>query len=128
MKKTDFRYWIGLAAVTLALAVAAWLVFSFAFPGSYPRILPFFLGMVVLITAAGQVLLSKSLGNDPKKFNSWYMIYKAVKMLVIATFLVVYFLIRKENGIPFLASVFVIYLVFMIFESVSLTRVAKRQS
>jgi glucose uptake protein GlcU len=128
MKKIDFRYWIGLAAVTLALAFAAWLVFSFAFPGSYPRIFPVFLGMVVLITGAGQVLLTKSLAKNPKKFNSWYMIYKALKMLVIATFLVVYVVVRKENGIPFLASVFVIYLVFMVFESVSLTRVAKRQS
>lgn len=128
MNKTDFRYWIGLATVTLALAAAAWVIFTFVFPDQYPRILPVFLGMVVLITATGQVLVSRSLGKDPKIFNSWYMIYKGIKMLIIATFLVVYILLHKENTIPFLASVFVIYLVFMIFESAALTRAARRQS
>lgn len=128
MNRIDVRYWIGLAIITLVLAVSAWIVFTFVFPDQYPRILPVFLAIVVLITAAGQVFLTRSLDKEPRKFNSWYMIYKAIKMLIIATFLFIYVILHKKNGISFLVSVFIIYLVFMFFESASLNRVVRKQS
>lgn len=128
MKNVESSYWIFIGLLTTILAVAIWIVFGFVIPELYPRILPFFLAMVVLLTATGQVLLTRALRKDPKKFNSWYLIYKAIKMLIIMTFMLVYVMVKRENGVSFLASVFVIYLTYMIFEAGALNRAARRES
>jgi len=128
MKNTDVRYWISLGLITIVMASAMVIVFGYVIPEQYPKILPVFLALVVLITGAGQVLLTRALTSDPKKFNSWYLIYKSVKMLIIMTFMLIHILAHRKNGLAFLGSVFVIYLVYMVFESGSLNRVARRES
>jgi len=128
MKKVDVRYWISLGLVSAVLAAAAWIVFGFYLPQLYPRVLPWFLGVMIVITGTGQVLLTQALKRDPKKFNSWFMIYKSVKILILMTFLVAYLLINRENALSLLISVFVIYLVFLLFEAASLNKVSRREA
>ncbi len=128
MKIVDSSYWISIGLLTAILAVAIWIVFGFVIPEMYPRILPFFLAMVVLLTVTGQVLLTRAVRKDPKKFNSWYLVYKSIKMLIIMTFMLVYIMVNRKNGVSFLASVFVIYLTYMIFEAGALNRAARRES
>jgi cation transport ATPase len=128
MNKTNVSYWVSLGLVTAVMAAAMAIVFGYVIPEQYPAILPFFLALVVLVTGAGQVLLARALQRDPKKFNSWYLIYKSVKMLIIMTFMLIYVLAHRKNGLAFLASVFVIYLVYMVFESRALNQVVRRES
>jgi hypothetical protein len=128
MKNIETRYWLTLGLVTAALAASIWIVFSFMLPDYYPRILPVFLVMVALITLSGQILLTQALRKDPKKFQSWYLIYKSLKMLIIMAFMLIYVFVNRKNGVAFLGSVFVIYLVYMIFESASLNRAARKET
>jgi hypothetical protein len=128
MNKTDVRYWVSLGLVTVVVAAAMIFVFGYVIPEQYPKILPVFLALVVVITGTGQILLTKALNRDPKKFNSWYLIYKSVKMLIIMTFMLIYVLAHRENGLAFLGSVFLIYLAFMVFESRALNQVVRRDS
>ncbi len=128
MKHVDTRYWIELALVTSALIIVAWIVFGFALPGQYPPILPILLAVMVFVTAAGQVILTRLLDQKFSKFNSAFLIYKGVKILILMAFMFIYSALHKEHALPFLGSTFIIYLVYMVFESRSLNRQSKNQA
>jgi protein-S-isoprenylcysteine O-methyltransferase Ste14 len=86
------------------------------------------LALLVVMTAAGQVVLTRLLNERFTKFNSAFLIYKAVKILVLMAFLIIYSTLHREKVIPFLGSTFIMYLVFMFFESRSLNRHSRKQS
>jgi O-antigen/teichoic acid export membrane protein len=128
MKNVDTRYWVELAVITLVLALAAWVVFGMFFPAEYPPVLPFMLALLVILTAAGQVVLSRLLREKFSKFNSAFLIYKSLKILVLMAFLIIYSTLHRDRVIAFLGSTFVMYLAFMFFESRSLNRHSRREA
>lgn len=128
MKNVDSRYWIELALITLLLIGLGFIAFGYFFPGNYPPILPVLLAVMVLVTAAGQVVLTRLLDQKFSKFNSAFLVYKGVKILILIAFMFIYSAFHKEHALPFLASTFVIYLVYMIFESRSLNRQSRKQA
>jgi len=128
MKNVDTRYWIELILITLLLVGSGWVAFVFFLPGQYPPILPVMLVTVVLITAAGQVVLTRLMEQRFSKFNSAFLIYKALKILILMAFMFIYSVLHKERALPFLGSTFIIYLVFMFFESRSLNRQSRKQA
>jgi hypothetical protein len=128
MKNVDARYWIELVVVTLMLVAIGFIAFIFFLPGYYPPILPFMLLTFVVMTAAGQVILGRLLSERFSKFNSAFMIYKALKILILATFMVTYAALNSEFVIPFLGATLIMYLVFMVFESRSLNRQSRKQA
>jgi hypothetical protein len=128
MKKVDTRYWIELTLITLALVVLGWVAFGYFLPAYYPPALPLLLAVMVIMTAAGQVVLTRLLDQKFTKFNSAFLIYKALKILVLMIFMILYSLLHKDRALPFLGSTFLIYLVFMIFESRSLNRHSRNQA
>jgi hypothetical protein len=128
MKHVDTRYWIELTVVTLALITLGWIAFIFVFPGQYPPVLPIMLAVLVIMTAAGQVVLTRLLDQRFSKFNSAFLIFKALKILVLMIFMIIYASVHKEHAVYFLGSTFVMYLVFMIFESRSLNRQSRKQA
>ena len=128
MKNVDSRYWIELTLITLLLIGLGWVAFVYVFPGQYPPILPVMLATLVIVTAAGQVILTKLMDQKFSKFNSAFLIYKALKILILMAFMFVYSALHKEHALYFLGSTFIIYLVFMFFESQSLNRHSKKQA
>ena len=128
MKIVDTRYWIELTLITLLLIGLGWVTFIWILPGQYPPVLPFMLGTIILLTVSGQVVLTRLLDQKFSKFNSAFMIYKALKILVLMIFMILYSLFHKERALPFLGSTFIIYLVFMIFEARSLNRHSRNQA
>jgi uncharacterized membrane protein len=97
-------------------------------PGQYPPILPFMLGTIVIVTAAGQVVLTRLLDQKFSKFNSAFLVYKGLKILILMAFMFIYTAFHKEFALTFLGSTFLIYLVFMVFESRSLNRHSRKQA
>ena len=128
MKKIDTRYWIELALITLLLIGLGWVAFIYVLPGQYPPVLPWMLALIIVMTAAGQVVLTRLLDQKFSKFNSAFLVYKALKILILMIFMITYSLLNKQRAMPFLLSTFVIYLVFMIFESRSLNRHSRNQA
>jgi hypothetical protein len=128
MKKVDHRYWIELAVIILFLIILGWLAFAYMFPGQYPPILPVMLATFVVMTAAGQVVLTGLLDKKFSKFSSAFTIYKALKILVLMIFMIVYTVSHKDRALPFLGGTFVMYLIFTIFESRSLNRESRKQA
>lgn len=128
MKNVDPRYWIEITLITLLLIVLGWVAFFFFLPGQYVPILPFMLATIVVLTAAGQVVLTRYLDQKFSKFNAAFLIYKTLKMLILMAFMVIYSLWHKEHVLPFLITTFILYLVYMIFESRSLNRQSRKQA
>jgi len=128
MKNVDTRYWIELAIVTVSLVAIGFITFIFFLPGYYPPILPFMLLTFVIMTAASQVILGSLLSARFSKFSSAFMIYKGLKILILATFMVIYAALKSEFVIPFLGATLIMYLAFMVFESRSLNRQSRKQA
>jgi O-antigen/teichoic acid export membrane protein len=128
MKKVDTRYWLELALVTITLIALGWIGFVFVFPGQYPPVLPVMLAMMVILTAAGQVVLTGLLDKKFSKFNSAFLVYKGVKILILMTFMFIYSATHREHAVYFLGSTFIIYLSYMFFESRSLNRHSRKQA
>ena len=128
MKNVDSRYWYELALITLLLIGLGWVAFVYLFPGKYPPILPVMLAIIVVVTAVGQVVLTRLLDQKFSKFNSAFLIYKALKILILMAFMFIYSALHKEHALPFLGATFIIYLVYMVFESRSLNRQSRKQA
>jgi len=128
MKNLDTRYWIELSVVTLLLAGLSVVFFSCFFPGLYPPIFPIMFATILVITIVGQIFLSRQLSKDFRRFNTSFMVYKALKILVLMVFICVYSLLHRELAVPFLISTFLLYLVYMVFESRSLNRQSRKQA
>jgi uncharacterized membrane protein len=128
MKNVDSRYWIELTVITLVIIGLGWVAFVFVLPGQYPPILPVMLGTIVSVTAVGQVVLTRLLDQKFSKFNSAFLIYKALKILILMAFMFVYSALNKEHALPFLGATFAMYLVYMVFESRSLNRQSRNQA
>jgi len=128
MKNVDPRYWIEITLITLLLIVLGWVAFFFFLPGQYVPILPFMLVTIVVLTAAGQVVLTRYLDQKFSKFNAAFLIYKTLKMIILMAFVIIYTLLHREHALPFLITTFILYLVYMIFESRSLNRQSRKQA
>jgi hypothetical protein len=121
-------YWVILGLLSVVLAAAASIVFGAIMPEFYPKGLPWFLGLVILITGGGQVLLTWVLKTNPGKFSSWFLIYKSVKLLIRMGVMLIFILTDRENSISFLISVFIIYLVYMLFEAAELNKASRKEA
>ena len=128
MKNIDNRYWIEIGVLTLVLTGLGWLAFAVVFPGQYPGILPVLLAVTVLITIIGQVVLTPLMHGKFAKFNAAFMIFKALKIMIILVFMIAYSLLNRDKALPFLISAFFLYLAYTIFESRSLHRHSKNQA
>ncbi len=128
MKKVDTRYWIELTLITLLLIGLGWVAFVFMLPGQYPPVLPVMLAVIVVVTAAGQVVLTRLMDQRFSKFNSAFLIYKGLKIIILMAFMFIYSVLHKEHALPFLCATFIIYLVYMFFESRSLSRQSRKQA
>ncbi|MFO7616357.1 MAG: hypothetical protein R6V75_03825, partial [Bacteroidales bacterium] len=77
---------------------------------------------------AGQLILSRKLQTgNPANFNSYYLAFKFIKMIAILVFLVAWLLSHKETSIPFIISAFIIYLVYVVFETRALNRIVQNR-
>jgi hypothetical protein len=128
MKNIDNRYWIELTIVTLVLSAAGAIIFIFFLPGMFTTALLAMFGVIVAMTVAGQAILTNLMEQKFSKFNSAFLIYKGIKILVMMTFMLIYTFTHRKTALPFLGGTFVMYLVYMFFESRSLNRQSRKQA
>lgn len=116
-----------LTGLTLITALAGWLVFSLWLPQYYLPVLPWllvFFFLFTLIIHAYQVSLSK---KDFGKFTRSNMIITFVKLIVYSVVAVLYIALDKENALPFVVCLFLLYLLFTFFEVRELSKISRSQ-
>ena len=116
-----------IAGVSVALALAGWLVFSLFLPGYYLPVLPwmllFFLVMTILVHAWQLKLIKKDMG----RFARSNMLVTFFKLMVYSVFAVVYIASDRENALVFVVCLALVYFIFSFIEVSEITRIVRKK-
>lgn len=119
------RFIIKLTGITLAIALIGGLVFSLFLPEHYLPVFPFLLAFFYLTTIGVHAYHTGLAKKDLGKFTRSNMLVTFLKLVVYSVLAVVYIVIDKENAIPFIVVLMLLYLVFTFVEVSDLSRIAR---
>lgn len=105
-----------LTALTLAIALIGWLVFSLFLPEYYLPVFPFLLGFFFVVTLAIHAYQLKIAKKDIGKFARSNMLITFFKLMSYSVLAVIYIALDRENAIQFVAGLMFLYLVYSFFE------------
>jgi hypothetical protein len=121
------NYIIKLIALTLVLAVVGAVLFIIVVPQFYLPVFPWVL-LFFAASSAGihtyQLHMAKS---DMGKFTRGNMILTFAKLLIYSAFAIIYIAIDTKNAKTFVAVFLILYLVFAVFEVISLAGLSHRK-
>ncbi|MBA7517029.1 hypothetical protein ES705_09079 [subsurface metagenome] len=112
--------------ITLLLAVIGYFLFTGVFNPYYQVILPFVLLFIFLFTSVIHTILLKTARKEPKKLVNRFLMLTGLKMMIYLLFMIIYLVISKQDSAPFLLTFLIVYLVFSIFEILSILSHLKR--
>jgi len=121
MKKYDVSVLI-LTVMVLALVL---LVFELLIPqygcqGHWMMVV-----FTALLTYVGHLLNWRVLTKTPKRFNQVYLLTTTGKMFAVLIFMIAYLLIDRSQVIAFVLTSFVVYMIYTIYEVISLKNLLK---
>lgn len=115
-----------LTGITLAIALIGWLIFTLLLPGYYLPVMPFLLLFFYVVTIgvhAYQLNLAK---KDMGKFTRSNMLVTFFKLILYSTVAIIYIALDKENAIPFVVCLMLLYLIYTFIEVAELTRLSRK--
>ncbi len=110
---------------TIIIGVAGFGIVQFI-PAEYvtptlPYLLVFFLAVTILVHyTLMQVSKKRTL-----QFSNYFMLVTFGKLIFFLTIILVYFLLNREDALPFAISFFILYILFTVFEVVQSLALAK---
>ncbi|MDR2036785.1 MAG: hypothetical protein LBQ60_02560 [Bacteroidales bacterium] len=128
MEKELQRFFINMLVLLILIISVSQLLFSvffetYDFPG---RILC--IGFIWLVTCVSYYWLMKTVVKHPKSFNRIFMLQTSLKLFLYLISIVVYLLLFKGYALQFVALFLVTYLIFAIFEVVSILKFVKKDT
>jgi hypothetical protein len=112
--------------ISLLLAVIGYYLFTGVLRQYYQFIFPFILLFIFLFTTIIHVILLKAARKELNKFTTWFLMLTGIKIIVYLLIMIVYLVISGKDAAPFLITFLFIYLVFTIFEVISILPQIKR--
>jgi hypothetical protein len=119
------QFIVKLIGITVAVAVAGWLVFSLFLPEYYLTVLPFlllFFFLVTLLLHTYQINLAK---KDMGRFTRSIMLVTFFKLILFSVVAVGYIAYDSENALVFVICLMLLYLIFTFFEVAEITRISR---
>ena len=116
---------VKLTGISLAIALIGWLVFSLAFPEYYLPVFPFLLLFFYLATMGIHSYQLKMAKKDIGKFTRSNMLVTFFKLVLYSVVVVVYIAVDKENALPFVICLMLLYLIYTFFEVTEITKATK---
>jgi phosphatidylglycerophosphate synthase len=116
---------IKLTVRPVALAIVAGLAFTFFVQQYYIPVLPFLLVFFYFITIAIHAYQMRLSKKDMGKFTRSTMLITFFKLVLYSVIAVVYIAFDKENAIPFVVCLMLLYLVFTFIETTESTKLAR---
>lgn len=117
---------IKISSATLILALAGWLTFSYFIPQFYLPVFPFLLVFFCLITIASHAYQTKLAKKDIEKFTRTTMLLTFFRLVLYSVIAIVYIAVDKENALPFVLGLFILYLVFTFLEVSETAKLTRR--
>jgi len=116
---------VKLTGISLAIALIGWLVFSLAFPEYYLPVFPFLLLFFYLATMGIHSYQLNMAKKDIGKFTRSNMLVTFFKLVLYSVVAVVYIAVDKENALPFVICLMLLYLLYTFFEVTEITKATK---
>ncbi|MBT3210110.1 MAG: hypothetical protein HN704_17145 [Bacteroidetes bacterium] len=108
---------IVFSAILITLSV---IFYTTILKNFYLPVFPFLLALFILITAIIQIMLVRIGKNEMAKFTRYFMLTLTIKIFVFLIFLVSYIFLDKENAAIFLVTFLVLFIVFLLYEVITL--------
>lgn len=109
------RYLKNILLLTSLIAIAAWVLHSFA-PHILSPLLPWFIPYFMIISLAFHYYLLKASEKDTKKFVPHFMGSTGVKLVIYLGTLTATAFTIDNDPVPFIIGFFILYLLYTIFE------------
>ena len=119
------RFLLKLTGITLIIVVVAWIIFTYLLPQYYLSIFPATLLFFYLFTLGIHTYQLRLAKKDIGKFTRSNMIMTFLKLVVYSVFTIIYVANNKENAIPFVIGVMLLYIVFTSLEVTDLMQIVK---
>jgi len=120
MKKKFLNFLTKLLLLTLLAGLLAFIL-NYLFPQRViTGVFPYMLALFFVVTAIVHYVLLRITTLKPAKFVSYFMLATFLKLMNYMIVVVVYVLIVKQGILSFVINFFVLYIIYTIFEVVSI--------
>jgi hypothetical protein len=124
----DFkRYFVLIAAITSGIFLAGWAVFQWIIPKYYLSVMPYMLLFFALVSLLVFRFQLSVLTKDMGKFTRSTMILTIIRLFLYSAFALIYIVVKPQDALAFVVSLFVLYLVFNITEITEISRLARNK-
>ena len=117
---------VKLSGISIAIALIGWLVFTYFLAGYYLPVMPFLLIFFYGTTIGMHAYQLKVAKKDAGKFTRTIMLVPFLKLMLYSVFAIAYIAIDKDNAIPFVACLMLLYLIFTFVEVRELIRISRK--
>jgi hypothetical protein len=122
------RFIARTVALSAAIALVGWLVFSLFIPQYYLPVFPYALIFFLIVAISVHAYQLKLARTDMAKFTRSTMLVTFLKLVIYSVFAVVYIANDSENALIFVIALMVLYLVFSFAEVSEISRVSKKKN
>jgi len=117
-----------LTALTLAIALLGWLVFSLFLPEYYLPIFPILLAFFFIVTWGIHAYQLKMAKKDIGKFARSNMLITFFKLMTYSILAVIYIALEREHAIQFVVGLMFLYLVYSFFEVKEISKINQKKN
>lgn len=120
MKKKYLQFIIRLTILSLGLGLIAFILSRFLPAGMISPALPYLFLLFYVTGALVHYVLLRITALKPRKFVSYFMLATFLKLMNYLIVIVVYTFYVKEGILPFILSFFILYIIYTVFEVVTI--------
>ncbi|MBW6459427.1 MAG: hypothetical protein K0B08_02540 [Bacteroidales bacterium] len=125
MKKKLQHFFLRLIAISLILAVIAFILKALSPAGTLPPMLPYLFILFIIVSAVVHWILLRITSVKPEKFISYFMMATMIKLIIYFVTVLAYVFMNQTGILSFIIAFFVLYIVYTVFEVTSILRQVK---
>ena len=114
---------INIAGISVVLTIIGWLIFSQFIPQYYLPVFPFLLLFFIVTSVSIHAYQLKLAKGNIAKFTRSNMLITFFKLVIYSSFAVIYMAADRENAKVFVICFLALYLIYTVFEVLSLIRI-----
>jgi hypothetical protein len=126
MRKKYQQFILRLTVISLITGGLCMLLKGLLAPGIISPALPWLIIMFYIITAVVHFIILKITLMNPRKFVGYFMLSTFLKLFIYLVVIVAYVFIVKEGLLPFILAFFALYIIYTVFEVVTILNQTKK--
>lgn len=116
------QYFYKIIFFSIIVGTISGILFATLFSKFYLPVFPFLLLFFILVNTIVHWFVLRAGDKKPARFSAYFMGTISFKLLVYLAFLTAYVLIDKTNAMVFIITFFALYILYSIFETISLQK------